>query len=111
MLKQQGAGYDGFACRFKQVLELSSPRRGASGYLAQATGIGEQKWRNVMLGRTVPSVEMATALCRLRPQWAKWLMLGITDGENEAPPKLPELPVTLSPRTRTEPRTALHAKD
>lgn len=48
-----------------------------------------------MLGRVAPSVEMTVALCALRPQWAKWLMVGTCGGENEEPPKLPELPTVL----------------
>jgi hypothetical protein len=81
-----------FFYRFFLVLELSTPRRGAAGWLASATGIAEQKWRNLMLGRIAPSIDMTVALCALRPQWAKWLMVGSTDGENEQPPELPELP-------------------
>jgi hypothetical protein len=81
-----------FFKRFFHVYELSTPRRGASIFMAELTGIAEQKWRNVSLGRVAPSVEMTVALCALRPQWARWLVTGSTAGENEVPPRLPELP-------------------
>jgi hypothetical protein len=84
-----------FPRRFFLVLELSTPRRGAASWLASATGIAEQKWRNLLLGRIAPSIDMTVALCALRPQWAKWLMVGSTEGENEQPPELPELPTVV----------------
>ena len=95
MQKKQLPDGSEFFHRFFLVLELSSPRRGAAGYLAETTGITEQKWRNLMLGRVAPSIEMTLALCALRPQWARWLMVGSSAGENEEPPELPELPTVF----------------
>jgi len=96
MQKNQLSTKDDFSQRFFLVLELSTPRKGASGYLAEATGIAENKWRNLLLGRVAPSIEMTVALCTLRPQWAMWLMVGTSSGENEEPPKLPDLPTVLN---------------
>ena len=76
-----------FDYRFKLAVELLIPGRGGLRALSRMTGIGYERWRNAVAGRSAPSIDMMLALADLKPDWAMWLMLGKVTPEQVTPPK------------------------
>jgi hypothetical protein len=71
--------------RFFLMIELCSPRRGGIGFLASKTGITERRWKNVLMFKQKPALDMALALAWLRPELARWFWTGSTEGPNTRP--------------------------
>jgi hypothetical protein len=71
--------------RFYLMIELCSPRRGGITFLASKTGISDRRWKNVLMTKQKPAIDMALALAWLRPELALWMWTGSTNGSNVAP--------------------------
>jgi hypothetical protein len=79
------AKFTDFERRFAQMLEIAAPRRGTLSWLSQKTGISQSKWKNALAQNQRPTTEMAVALCNLRPDLARWLILGYADEPDGVP--------------------------
>jgi hypothetical protein len=80
---QREVGY--FEHRFALMLEFAAPRRGTLAWLSQKTGLTQSKWKNALARNQRPTTEMVVALCNLRPDLARWLILGHTDEPDGVP--------------------------
>lgn len=58
------------------------PRFGVWEYLGNVTNIPSQSWRSAYNRRQKPTLQMMEAVSRIWPQYAFWLMTGITDATN-----------------------------
>jgi len=58
------------------LCESLAPARGRYEYLESRTAIGASKWKNVFIGRQMPTIEMLVAMCHYRRDNALWLMTG-----------------------------------
>jgi hypothetical protein len=58
------------------LCENLAPTRGRYEYLESRTAIGTSKWKNVFIGRQMPTIEMLVAMCHYRRDRALWLMTG-----------------------------------
>jgi len=58
------------------LCENLAPTRGRYEYLETRTAISASKWKNVFLGRQMPTIEMLVAICHYRRDHALWLMTG-----------------------------------
>jgi hypothetical protein len=58
------------------LCESLAPTRGRYEYLESRTAISSSKWKNVFLGRQMPTIEMLVAMCHYRRDHALWLMTG-----------------------------------
>ncbi len=56
-------------------LELA-PSRGTYDWLEERTGIAATKWKNLLLRRQMPTIEMILAVCFYRKGFEKWLLNG-----------------------------------
>ena len=65
---------DGLRERLIFLCESLAPTRGE--YLESRTAISASKWKNVFLGRQMPTIEMLVAMCHYRRDHALWLMTG-----------------------------------
>lgn len=57
---------------------------GTSGWksLEHMTGVAAEKWRNFHRGQTKASIELIESIARVLPEYAFWLLAGITDEEH-----------------------------
>src|SRR5437868_3656788 len=67
---------DGLRERLIFLCESLAPTRGRYEYLESRTAISASKWKNVFLGRQMPTIEMLVAMCHYRRDHALWLMTG-----------------------------------
>ncbi len=56
-----------------------APEKGAYEYLEQRTGISAAKWKNLILRRQMPTLEMIMSMCFYRRGYEKWLLWGHTN--------------------------------
>ncbi len=80
---------DTLQSRFKQVLAAQTPARGRFVELEQLSEskIPSASWASVWYGRQRPTAEMIELVCQTWPQYALWVVAGITQPESghEAP--------------------------
>jgi hypothetical protein len=78
--------------RFIKVINAKLPRKGAFTQLEQLTGINARSWGHAYNGRTQPGAEHLEQLCRLFPEYTRWLMTGQTRPEmGDTSPDLEQL--------------------
>jgi hypothetical protein len=82
--------FEAFERRFSVALEIAAPRRGTLAWLEQKTGLSQSKWKNMLAKKQRPTSEMVLAICHLRPDLARWLILGRV-GEPDRMPSQSEI--------------------
>ncbi|WP_156438237.1 hypothetical protein [Burkholderia sp. BDU5] len=70
-----------FSARLKAIIEAETDSRGRFNELVDVSQIPLDSWRSVWYGRQRPTVEMIEAVGQKWPQYAFWLVTGITDPE------------------------------
>ncbi|WP_321968950.1 hypothetical protein [Paraburkholderia tropica] len=65
-----------------EFIREPEPGRGYFERLTEYTGISAQRWRKVLHRRQRPTPDMIEALARLFPQYAFWIVTGITDSSH-----------------------------
>lgn len=91
--------------RFLVVLDLITPARGGYEFLHSKTGISYERWRNVSTNRQSPSTELVLGLCRLKPEWALWLLTGEHDDHPQQAPSASDLERAMEARLNWSSRT------
>lgn len=64
------------------MCENLAPSRGRYAYLESRTAISASRWKNVFLGRQMPTIEMLVAMCHYRRDYALWLMTGLSPADD-----------------------------
>lgn len=86
--------------RLIELIKIATPEHRRFKQLEELTGIPADRWKNFWLGRQRPTVEMIEAVCQCWPEYAFWLVTGISDseyghcapGEQGYPASAPALP-------------------
>ena len=65
--------------RLKIILEKRTPSRGRFNELSQVSKVPVDTWKSFWYGRQRPTVEMIETVAKLWPEYAFWLITGLTD--------------------------------
>lgn len=68
--------------RFSELIELNTVPSRRYKFLEEQSGISALSWRNAYNGGQRPTAEMLQVVARLWPEYAFWLVTGITDIAN-----------------------------
>lgn len=68
--------------RLRLLIESMAPEKGRFGYLASIGGGSAESWKAFWHGRQRPTCDMLEAAARQWPEFAFWLITGITDQQN-----------------------------
>lgn len=73
---------DTISKRFCELIELNTSPNRKYKFLEEQSGIKALNWRNAFNGGQRPTAEMLQVVARLWPEYAFWLITGITDIAN-----------------------------